>query len=86
MDHVRNDDIRQQLAERICGAGEQKERSLEETSRRAQWIDNRDGNEWSCIYQGEDQEAKKQWSDAYTDCCQDLDFCSPRLLSNGISK
>ena len=65
MDHVRNDDIRQQLAERICGAGEQKERSLEETSRRAHWIDNRDGNEWSCTREKIKKEAKKQWSDAY---------------------
>ena len=40
-------------------AGGQKERSLEETGRRANWIYYRDGNAWSCTREKTKREAKK---------------------------
>ena len=54
---MRND-IRPQ-SERSCGAGGQKEKSLEETGRRANWINDRDGKEWSCTRKKAKREAKK---------------------------
>ena len=42
-----------------CGAGGQKKRGLEETGRRANWICDRDGNEWNCTREKTKREAKK---------------------------
>ena len=58
IDHVSNDNIRVK-AGRSCGAGGQKVRSLEETGRRANWIYDRDGSEWSCTREKTKREAKK---------------------------
>ena len=46
-------------AGRSCGAGGQKERSLEESGRRAHWISDRDGNVWSSTREKTKREAKK---------------------------
>ena len=55
---MKNDDIRVE-AGRSCEAGGQTERGLEETGRRANWINGRDDNEWSCTREKTKREAKK---------------------------
>ena len=46
-------------AGRSCGAGGQKKGGSEETSRRANWIYDRDGNEWNRTREKTKREAKK---------------------------
>ena len=58
---MRNDDIRAQLRQERLVEQVGRERSLEETDRRANWIDDRDDNEleWSCTREKTKREAKE---------------------------
>ena len=76
-------------AGRSHGAGGQKERSLEETCGRANWIYYRDGNAWSCTREKTKRKAKKAMercllTDAKMLTFAVQDYCYP--LSNDNSE